>query len=118
MGRTARNYPKGRLKLRTPKVVQSDKRYPIYIVYNWNADSMRKTTEVSVFAKDWNENGYSRIGEIRTTTNGDKAVIKQVNQRAWQSAIVLFILLLLIALMIWLLISFGSYLYSLLTSIF
>lgn len=24
MGRTARNYPKGRLKLRTPKVVQSD----------------------------------------------------------------------------------------------
>ena len=71
MGRTARNYPKGRLKLRTPKVVQSDKRYPIYIEYNWNADSMRKTTEVSVFAKDWNENGYSRIGEIRTTTDID-----------------------------------------------
>jgi len=71
MGRTARNYPKGRLKLRTPKVVQSDKRYPIYIEYNWNADSMRRTTEVSVFAKDWNENGYGRIGEIRTTTDID-----------------------------------------------
>lgn len=69
MGRTARNYPKGRLKLRTPKVVQSDKRYPIYIEYNWNADSMRKTTEVTVFAKDWNENGFGRIGEIRTTTD-------------------------------------------------
>ena len=55
MGRTARNYPKGRLKLRTPRVVQSNKRYPIYIEYNWNADSMRKTTEVSVFPKDWNE---------------------------------------------------------------
>ena len=35
----------------------------------------------------------------------------------WQSAIILFVLLLLIALMIWLLISFGSYLYSLVTSI-
>ena len=54
---------------------------------------------------------------IQGFVDGDEAVIKQVNQRAWQSAIILFILLLLIALMIWLLISFGSYLYSLLTSI-
>jgi hypothetical protein len=54
---------------------------------------------------------------IQGFVNGDEAIIKQVNQRAWQSAIVLFVLLLLIALMIWLLISFGSYLYSLLTSI-
>ena len=53
---------------------------------------------------------------IQGFADGDEAVIKQVNQRAWQSVIVL-ILLLLIALMIWLLISFGSYLYSLLTSI-
>ena len=54
---------------------------------------------------------------IQGFVDGDKAVIKQVNQRAWQSAIVLIILLLLIALMIWLLISFGSYLYSLVHSI-
>ena len=54
---------------------------------------------------------------IQGFVDGDEAVIKQVNQRAWQSAIVLFVLLILIALMIWLLISFGSYLYSLLTSI-
>lgn len=54
---------------------------------------------------------------IQGFVDGDEAVIKQVNQRAWQSAIVLILLLLLIALMIWLLISFGSYLYSLLTSI-
>ena len=52
---------------------------------------------------------------IQGFVNGDEAIIKQVNQRAWQSAIVLMLLLLLIALMIWLLISFGSYLYSLLT---
>ena len=71
MGRTARNYPKGKLKLRTPKEVQPGKRYPVYIVYNWQADSLRKTTEVSVFPKDWNENGYGRIGEIRATTDLD-----------------------------------------------
>ena len=49
---------------------------------------------------------------IQGFADGDEAVIMQVNKRAWQSAIVLLILLLLIALMIWLLISFGSYLYS------
>ena len=55
---------------------------------------------------------------IQGFVDGDAAIIKQVNQRAWQSAIVLITLLLLIALMIWALISFGSYLYSLVASIF
>ena len=54
---------------------------------------------------------------IQGFVDGDEAIIKQVNQRAWQSAIVLIVLLLLIILMIWLLISFSSYLYSLVTSI-
>ena len=49
--------------------------------------------------------------------DGDEAIIKQVNRRALQSAIVLFVLLLLIALMIWALFSFGSYLYSVIASI-
>ena len=55
---------------------------------------------------------------IQGFVDGDEAVIKEVNQRAWQSAIFLIILLLLIAVMIWALISFGSYLYSLVSSLF
>ena len=55
---------------------------------------------------------------IQGFVDGDEVMIKQVNQRAWQSAILLVALLLLIALMIWALISFGSYLYSLVASIF
>jgi hypothetical protein len=55
---------------------------------------------------------------IQGFVDGDEAVIRQVNQRAWQSVAVLIILLLLIALMIWALVSFGSYLYSLVASIF
>ena len=58
------------------------------------------------------------LAMIQGFVDGDAAVIKQVNQRAWQSAIVLILLLLLIVLMIWLLISFGSYLYSLVASVF
>ena len=58
------------------------------------------------------------MGKIQGFVDGDEIIIKQVNQRAWQSAIVLIILLLLIALMIWALICFGSYLYSLVASVF
>ena len=54
---------------------------------------------------------------IQGFVDGNEAVIKQVDQRAWQFAIVLILLLLLTAFMIWLLISFGSYLYSLMISI-
>ncbi|MBQ9204723.1 MAG: DUF4112 domain-containing protein [Prevotella sp.] len=54
---------------------------------------------------------------IQGFVDGDETIVKQVNQRAWQSAMVLLMLLLLIALMIWLLVSFGSYLYSLLASL-
>ena len=54
---------------------------------------------------------------IQGFIDGDEAIIKQVNRRALQSAIVLIVLLLLIALMIWALISFGSYLYSVIASI-
>ena len=54
---------------------------------------------------------------IQGFVDGDETVIRQVNQRALQSAIVLVVLLLLIGLMIWLLVSFGSYLLSLLKSL-
>jgi hypothetical protein len=50
---------------------------------------------------------------IQGFVDGDEAVIRQVNQRALQSAIVIILLLCLIALMVWLLVSFGSYLMSL-----
>ena len=58
------------------------------------------------------------LAMIQGFVDGDETIIRQVNQKAWQSAFVLILLLLLIVLMIWLIISFGSYLYSLLTSIF
>jgi hypothetical protein len=48
---------------------------------------------------------------IQGFVDGDETIIKQVNQRAWQSVFVLIILFLLIALMIWVLVSLGSYLF-------
>ena len=53
---------------------------------------------------------------IQGFVDGNELVIKEVNRNAIQSAVILIILLLLIALMIWALVSFGSYLYSLFSS--
>lgn len=50
---------------------------------------------------------------VRGFVDGDQAVIRKVNERAWQAAAILIALLALIGLMIWLLISFGQYLFSL-----
>ena len=55
---------------------------------------------------------------IQGFVDGNELVIKEVNRKAIQSAVILIILLLLIALMIWALVSFGSYLYSLIASLF
>ncbi len=51
---------------------------------------------------------------VQGFVDGDETVIKEVNKRAWQAVLVMIALLLLIALMVWLLISLGSYLWSLL----
>ena len=52
---------------------------------------------------------------IQGFVDGNVTVTKEVNQKAIQSAVILIILLILIALMIWALANFGSYLYSLIT---
>ncbi len=54
---------------------------------------------------------------IQGFVDGDAEVIKQVNQRALQSVVILIVLLVLIALMVWVLVCFGSYLFSLVTSL-
>lgn len=57
--------------MRAPKKAQPDKKYQVYIEYNWQADNARKSTGISVFAKEWNDKGDGEIGEIRATANTD-----------------------------------------------
>lgn len=55
---------------------------------------------------------------IQGYIDGDKKVIRKVNRKAVESVVVLILLILLIALTIWALITFGSYLFSLVNSLF
>jgi len=60
----------------------------------------------------FHRSNIQNMAMVQGFVDGDEAIIKKVNQRALQSVIVLIVLLLLIALMIWVLITFGSYLYQ------
>ena len=48
MGRPKRLYPLGKYRLRTPKVIDKEKAYPIELEYTWNRQIIRKTTNVFV----------------------------------------------------------------------
>ena len=45
---------------------------------------------------------------VQGFVDGDEAMVREVNRRAWQSAAAIVVMLLLIALMVWLLVSLGS----------
>ena len=77
MGRPKRLYPLGKYRLRTPKVVDKEKAYPVELEYTWNRPVIRKTTNVFVKVADWNQNGNQGRGEIRASHGGES---KRLNQ--------------------------------------
>ena len=77
MGRPKRLYPLGKFRLRTPKVVDKEKAYPVELEYTWNRQVIRKTTNVFVKVADWNQNGNQGRGEIRASHGGES---KRLNQ--------------------------------------
>ena len=77
MGRPKRLYPLGKYRLRTPKVVDKEKAYPVELEYTWNRQVIRKTTNVFVKVADWNQNGNQGRGEIRASHGAES---KRLNQ--------------------------------------
>ena len=77
MGRPKRLYPLGKYRLRTPKVVDKEKAYPVELEYTWNRQVIRKTTNIFVKVADWNQNGNQGRGEIRASHGGES---KRLNQ--------------------------------------
>ena len=61
MGRPKRLYPLGKYRLRTPKVIEKDKTYPVELEYTWNRQVIRKSTNVFVKAADWNQKGNQDV---------------------------------------------------------
>lgn len=63
MGRPKRSYPKGKLRLVTPKNIDPQKVYSVELEYTWNRKVIRKSTGIKVRVSDWND----RTSEIRAS---------------------------------------------------
>lgn len=67
MGRTKRQYPLGKYRLRLPRVPESDKAYAVDLEYSWNRQIYRKSTNIMVSMEDWNQDGNRGRGEVRAS---------------------------------------------------
>lgn len=67
MGRSRREYPQGRLRLKYNKSnYDTQKEYTLYYEYTWLDDApIRKDTGIKVKVADWNPKGSTNRGELR-----------------------------------------------------
>jgi len=71
MARTARKFPQGKFILRTPRMTKNGQEYAIYIYYYWQTKQIRRSIDLFVAQKDWNQNANGGIGEFRSSYGPD-----------------------------------------------
>lgn len=76
MGRTKRQYPLGKYRLRLPRVSESGKAYPLDLEYTWNRQIYRKSVNIVINPSDWNQEGNHGRGEVRASYGSE---YKRVN---------------------------------------
>jgi len=67
MGKTARLFPTGRYMLRTPKTIDKQQAYPIYLYYYCGGKQIRESVGFCTKVADWN----SKSGELRASYGAD-----------------------------------------------
>jgi len=67
MGKTARLFPTGRYMLRTPKTIDKQQAYPIYLYYYCGGKQIRESVGFCTKVADWN----SKSGELRASYGTD-----------------------------------------------
>ena len=71
MARTARKFPQGKFVLRTPRMTKNGQEYAIYIYYYWQTKQIRRSVDLFVAQRDWNQNANGGIGEFRSSYGPD-----------------------------------------------
>lgn len=67
MGKNHRQSPQGRYRVMVNKNAESNKLYPVYIEYSWNACPIRRMTKYRCKFADWNQKGNCGRGELRAS---------------------------------------------------
>ena len=76
MGRTKRQYPLGKYRLRLPRGPESKKAYPLDLEYTWNRHIYRKFVNIVINPSDWNQEANHGRGEVRASYGSE---YKRVN---------------------------------------
>ncbi len=68
MARQRRQFPQGKYILRTPRKSQNGQVYAIYLYYYyWRGIHIRRSVDLSVSLKDWNQDSNGGAGEFRSS---------------------------------------------------
>ena len=65
MARQQRQFPQGKYILRTPRKSQSGQVYAVYLYYYWQGKQVRRSVDLTVALKDWNQDANGGAGEFR-----------------------------------------------------
>jgi len=67
MGKKAKELIRGKLYLRTPKNIDPEKRYPVYIYYFCKGKQLRQKTDIFTRVKDWDPKANDGIGALKAS---------------------------------------------------
>ena len=67
MARQKRQFPQGKYILRSQKKSQNVQQYAIYLYYFWRGTHIRRSVDLYVFQKDWNQDANGGAGELRSS---------------------------------------------------
>ena len=65
MARQQRQFPQGKYILRTPRKSQNGQVYAVYLYYYWQGKQVRRSVDLTVVLKDWNQDANGGVGEFR-----------------------------------------------------
>ena len=65
MARQQRQFPQGKYILRTPRKSQNGQVYAVYLYYYWLGKQVRRSVDLTVALKDWNQDANGGVGEFR-----------------------------------------------------
>ena len=65
MARLQRQFPQGKYILRSQKKIQNGQQYAVYLYYYWRGTQVRRSVDMYVAQKDWNQDANGGVGEFR-----------------------------------------------------
>ena len=79
MARTSRQFPQGKFILRNSIKTPNGQEYAIYIYYYWRGHQVRRSIDLTVSLKDWNQDANGGAGEFRPSYGPNyKALLRHV----------------------------------------